>query len=258
MTAPGTAERFAGERLFARYAHAPNDLGYCGPAQSRILLECGAGGGDPAQVRAVARGFSGAWPYLRILARLAGIDDPLDPRVVDAYWLGGGVGDDIDARVFGETLLADIGGQAGHYWRHLTPELVAEAAPHHCFHVFGVYPWSRLLGERNHEHPLHVLDKCRISWGTVLETLPGDRVLVATRRLTWDGHRLSLSAPSDEEAALAVDGHVFVPGVRQGERVALHWDRVADRLTEDQAERLSRTTQAQIEATNRRLSRRPA
>ena len=57
-----TATGFAGERLFARYAYAPNDLGYCGPAQSRILLECGAGGGDPARVREVARAFTGAWP----------------------------------------------------------------------------------------------------------------------------------------------------------------------------------------------------
>jgi len=249
------ATGFAGERLFARYAYAPNDLGYCGPAQSRILLECGAGGGDPARVREVARAFTGAWPYLRILARLAGAADPLDPRVVDAYWIGGGLGDQVDGRAFGKELLAEIGAQAGHYWRHLTPELVEEAAPNHCFHVFGVYPWSRLLGAGAGDHPLRVLDGCRINWGTVLERPDAGRVKVRSRRLLWDGTRLSLSEPRDGEATLAVDGHAFVPDVRPGDRVALHWGLVSDRLTEGQAERLRRTTLAQLEATNRRLAR---
>lgn len=245
----------AGERLFARYAYAPNDLGYCGPAQSKILLECGAGAGDPARVREVARGFSGAWPYLRILARLAGIDDALDPRVVDAYWIGGGLGDTIDHRAFGETLLADIGRQAGHYWRHLTPDIIEEAAPNHCFHVFGVYPWSRLLGARNNEQPLRVLDKCRIAWGTILDRPTPDRIHVRTRQLLWDGTRLTLSAPRITEATLSIAGHAFVPDPHPGDRVALHWDLVTDRLTEDQVERLRRTTLRQIEATNRRIGR---
>ena len=39
-----------------------------------------------------------------------------------------------------------IGPQAGRYWSHLTPELGHEAAANHCFHVFGVYPWTRFLG----------------------------------------------------------------------------------------------------------------
>ena len=34
---------------------------------------------------------------------------------------------------------------AGRYWTHLKPALLAEAMPTHGFHVFGVYPWTRLL-----------------------------------------------------------------------------------------------------------------
>ncbi|MEU9890557.1 DUF6390 family protein [Sphaerisporangium sp. NPDC051011] len=246
----------SGALFFARYAYAPNQLGYCGPARPETLLDCVTTGADAGAIRAIARGFHGAWPYLEILARLAGVADPLDRRVVEAYWLGGGVGDTVGAGEFGDALLAHIKPQAGHYWKHLTPELVGEAAPNHCFHVFGVYPWSRLLGALHFEQPLHVLDNCRIRWGTVLER-DGDHVVVRNRRLTWDGGRLGLSEPRVDRAAVAAEGRTFLPGVEPGERVALHWDRTCDRLTAEQVERLRRTTLAQIEATNRRLACHP-
>ena len=247
--AGGVAEA-DGVRLFARYAYAPNKLGFCGPANSQALLA----GADTDVLRALARGFHGAWPYLETLARLTGIPDPLDRRLVEAYWLGGGVADTVDHREFGEALLARIRPQAGHYWKHLTPDIVEEAAPNHCFHVFGVYPWSRLLDPRHFEQPLSVLDNCRIRWARV-EERTGDRLVVESRRLTWDDGRLGLSEPRREPAELAVDGLSFLPDAEPGDRIALHWDWVTARLTEEQEATLRRTTLAQIEATNRRLAR---
>ncbi|MGH3568857.1 MAG: DUF6390 family protein [Pseudonocardia sp.] len=76
--------------------------------------------GVVVEVRAAARRFTGAWPYLEVLARLTGISDPLDPRLIESYWLGGGVNATISSRAFGEALLEVITPQAGHYWTHLT------------------------------------------------------------------------------------------------------------------------------------------
>ena len=126
--------------MFARYAHAPNALGYCGPPLGATLRD-----GSVEDVRLAATKFSGAWPYLRVLSVLTGIADPLDYRLVESYWLGGGVGANLDAGEFFDALLAIIGPQAGRYWSHLTPDLACEAAGNHCFHVFGVYPWTRFL-----------------------------------------------------------------------------------------------------------------
>ena len=36
----------------------------------------------------MAREFAGAWPYLELIAHGTGLDDPLDRRVVEAYWVG--------------------------------------------------------------------------------------------------------------------------------------------------------------------------
>ncbi len=220
-----------GAALFAAYADAPNALGYCGPPEGIGTTE--------AEIRASARRFSGVWPYLQVLARLTGTEDPLDARLVEAYWLGRDLGVDRDA--FGRDLLAVLGPRAGAYWTHLTPDLLAEAAPDHGFHVFGVYPWSRLLAAG--PQPLFVLDSCRIRWGTVVGL---DPLTVSSLRLTWDGAVLGLGKPTEG----AVDGD----GVALGDVVAVHWDRLVDVLTPDQAATLAASTAARLAATNARLA----
>jgi hypothetical protein len=220
-----------GTALFAAYADAPNALGYCGPP--------GGIGTTEAEIRASARRFSGVWPYLQVLARLTGTEDPLDARLVEAYWLGRDLG--VDREEFGRELLAVLGPRAGAYWTHLTDDLLTEAAPDHGFHVFGVYPWSRLLAAG--PQPLFVLDSCRIRWGTVVGL---DPLTVASSRLTWDGAALGLGEPTG--------GPVDGGGVRLGDVVAVHWDRLVDRLTADQAATLAASTQVRLATTNARLA----
>ncbi|WP_280491560.1 DUF6390 family protein [Nocardia asiatica] len=201
-----------------------------------------------------ARRSTGAWPYLRVMARMTGIADPLDRRLVESYWLGGGVGADLDPREFTAELLDLLGPVAGGYWTHLTPRLAEEAAANHCFHVFGVYPWSRLLRHGN-AHPLHVLDSCRISWGTVLDRTGGE-VAVRSRALDWDGERLALSTETVRRVPIRVDGYAAVPDVAAGEQVAVHWGRLCGRLDDSQANALTAGTMRQLEVTNRRLAAR--
>ena len=237
----------AGVELFARYAHAPNALGFCGPSS-------GIGTTEP-EIREAARRFSGAWPYLQVLARLTGVDDPLDAGLVEAYWLGRDLG--VDTAEFGRELLAVIGPQAGHYWSHLTAQLLVTGAPDHGFHVFGVYPWSRLLGRGS--EPLHVLDSCRIRWGTVVEAAD-ESVTVEVRHLTWDGRALGLGAPVVEvlqqshfHAGILRESGFAATTPAVGETVALHWDRFCDVLTPEQATDLENSTLRELAATNLRL-----
>jgi Family of unknown function (DUF6390) len=219
-----------GAALFAAYADAPNALGYCGPPEGIGTTE--------EEIRASARRFSGVWPYLQVLARLTGTPDPLGARLVEAYWLGRDLG--VDTAEFGRELLAVLGARAGAHWKHLTPDLLAEAAPDHGFHVFGIYPWSRLLGAG--PQPLWVLDSCRIRWGTVVGL---DPLTVASPRLTWDGAALGLGAPTE--------GPVDGAGVALGDTVAVHWDRLVAVLAEDQAAVLAASTARRLTLTNARL-----
>jgi hypothetical protein len=232
-----------GAEMFARYAYAPNQLGYCGPPDSTGLLN-----GTRHDIERAAQQFTGVWPYLQVLSRMTGIADPLDHRLVESYWLGGGLGAKLNPYAFTDALLAVIGPQAGHYWSHLGSQIANEAAANHCFHVFGVYPWSRLLNRGMDHHPLSVLESCRISWGTVLST---DTVtaIVSCRTLRWDGRALSLSPESTKR----VDVEDGVAPVSEGDLVAVHWGRICDRLTPEKVARLKDSTDHQLLVTNRRL-----
>jgi hypothetical protein len=244
MTAPAAR----GAEMFARYAYAPNALGYCGPPLGATLRD-----GAVGDVRAAATKFSGAWPYLQVLSRMTGIGDPLDYRLVESYWLGGGVGADLDPAAFVDELLAIIGPQAGRYWSHLGPDLVCEAAANHCFHVFAVYPWSRLLGRGLDEHPLRVLDNCRITWGTVVSR-DGDDVEVLCRELVFDGGALELSEPAGRRLQVWANGYSAVPDAAAGDDVAVHWERLCGRLAPEQIQALADATARQLTATNQRLA----
>lgn len=242
-----------GQRLFARYAYSPNQLGYCGPAESAALFDLAATGTTDADVTGIARRFSGAWPYAALLAELTGVADPLDEAVMRAYWTGGDLLDRVDFAAYGAALIARLGERAGHYWTHLTADLLPEVAPTHGFHVFGVYPWSRLLSGPGAEQALHVLDSCRVSWGRVA-AVDGEYATVRSPRLSWDGSRLALSGPDDRQVRVLVDGRGFVADARPGDLLALHWDWVCERMDEPDLARLEQLTLRQLEVTNRRLA----
>jgi hypothetical protein len=243
----------SGHRLFARYACAPNARGFCGPPAGSGLAAVACGRGAGVDVASVAARFSGAWPYQCLIAEQAGIDDPLDERVVRAYWTGNALTRAIDGRRLGEQLLERFAAQAGHYWSHLTEDLLDEVTPTHVFHVLGVYPWTRLLAGGG-DVPLHVLDACRIRSAEVLD-LRAERVLVRARALTWNGRELGLAAPTDELVSWRLPSGTFTGPLYEGARVALHWGHICDELGDGGADELDHWTDLQIEVTNQRLDR---
>ena len=167
-TDPGGVPDTAGPILFARYAYPPNERGYCGPPQHQTLLEYGASGVVDGGLVELARAFEGAWPYLQFITATTGIADPLDRRVVEAYWIGSDLLDRIDFKLFGDSLLDRFRPRAGSNWGYLAEAIPAGVVPHHAFHVFGIYLWVGLLGSDHGDHPLHILDRCRIRWGRVV------------------------------------------------------------------------------------------
>ena len=250
---PGATARLDGASLFARYAYPPNELGYCGPPDHRALLEYGAAGVvDPGLVQ-LARGFDGAWPYLELIAGETGIRNPLDRRVVEAYWVGNGLLDRIDMSSFGASLTDRFRRRAGSSFSFLAEHIPAGAVPHHSFHVFGVYPWVGLLGSDRGETPLFVLDRCRIRWGTIV-ALESDRAVVRSKPLTWDGRALALGAPQVETVTRAVSGVGFVPDLAPGDTVSLHWGWICDRLSATQLRNLRAHTARQLVITNHEVA----
>ena len=136
-----------GPLLFARYAYPPNSLGYCGADETRTLLEYGAAGASDGGLAGLARTFEGAWPYLTLIAEANMIDDPLDSRVVEAYWVGNGL------LVLVPLARPTCAARRGSLPRppRTGPGITSSTlsrpvrSPHHSFHVFAVDPWLGLL-----------------------------------------------------------------------------------------------------------------
>lgn len=239
----------SGAILFARYAYPPNELGYCGPPDSRALLDYGAEQQVDRGLVQLAQGFAGAWPYLEFIAHATGITSPLDRRVVEGYWLGSSLLDSIDMKTFGDNLRERFRRRAGRGWGYLEETIPAGALPNHSFHVFSVYPWVGLLRSGRAETPLEHLDRCRIRWGEVI-SVDGDEVTVMSRPLTYEGGMLGLGDRRLETARRARDGVGFLEPFRPGEWVSLHWNWVCDRLSRRQLHMLRRSTLRQLELTN--------
>ena len=239
----------AGPLLFARYAYPPNALGLCGADVRRTLLEYGAAHESDGGLAELARTFDGAWPYLELIAGANRIDDPLDPRVVEAYW----VGNELLARVDPSQLVNHVDerfrGRLGRARDHVYASAHAGAVPHHCFHVFTVYPWLGLLRSGIVDEPLNVLDRCRTTVGRVLAT-DNEAATVLARPLVFRDGLLALGELEARDARWSEAGLSFLVRPQPGELVSLHWDFVCDRLTPVTARALEAATRRALTAAN--------
>ena len=248
-----------GPLLFARYAYPPNALGYCGPGDSQSLLELGA---DPGSVgndeglRRLARRFEGAWPYVELIAAANRIEDPLDPRVVEAYWIGNELLDNVGPAMLDTSLEERFRARAAIGWRRLVETLDGVAFPHHNFHVFSVYPFVALLNNGRSDAPLRVLDQCRIRPG-VVEDVTGAEAIVRSRDLAWTGSSLLVGASRLETVTWQRGARSLIAPPRVGEVVALHWDWVCDVLSPGQVTALDKQTARQLAVVNERVVSHP-
>lgn len=239
--------------MFARYAYPPNELGYCGPSDSdSVLVAASSNSGRPlAGFRDRARAFDGAWVYLEVIGAATGLD-PLDPRVVQAYWIGNALLDDVDPDEFKRAVRLRFASETAADWGALDDPRPSFA--HHSFQVLVVYPWVRMLGRG--DTPLHVLDRCRIRSG-VVQSVEGEAAMVRSQPLVWNGYALSIGPAVEERVRVARDqrslasatagGHIVAPG----DTVAMHWNWVCDRLSAHQSTALADRTMRQIELANR-------
>jgi hypothetical protein len=243
----------AGPTLFVRYAFPPNYHGACGPPDSQALFEYGATSAVDDGVRELARQFQGAWPYLELISTATGIGDPLDRRVVEAYWVGNPLLNRVGVRPLGDSMEQRFRRKTGRQFGNVADAVLAGGMPHHSYHVFCIYPWVGLLGDdRRYEQALMVLDRCRIRWGRVTQVRP-DQLVVESQPLLFVSGQLLLGPPAEEVVERTLDGVGLVSGFQVGDWVSMHWEWVCDRLGPTQLAALRHYTQLHLRVVNERL-----
>ena len=235
-----------GAELFCRYAQPPNLLGYCGPDDNDGLTSVASGLAVPfEEVERIARAFDGAWPYLELIGGLTG-HEPLSADVVAAYWIGNELLDRVPLFRWGNSVSDRFRAQAEGRWGPVEAALNSGGVPNHAFHVFCVYPWVGLLREGFVGPSLQVLDRCRVTWGTVVSA--GELAVVLRRPLVWEDDQLNPGEPAEEPFRVPAGLHLSA-----GDQVSIHWDFVCDRLEENALHRLMAVHDHHLDIANREL-----
>jgi len=270
VDAPGFITRGvppSGPVLFARYAFGPNRLGLCGPEDWRSLLELGAAASSaeadgPSKTQAIeidhglrdlAAGFEGAYPYLELIAQAHGIEDPMDRRVVDAYWIGNALSDGVDPVLMTRSMDTRFRAQLlPEAWKWLQGKPEAGARPTHAFHVFDVFPRVGLMRGGAVTDAMGLMDACRIRWGRVLE-VTGETLVVNTVPLELVDGKLALAEEKPGSVRRWLDGTGFVSDVAVGDVVSLHWDWACEVLSPARLDALQRRTVHQLSLANQTI-----
>lgn len=223
----------------ALYALYPNELGLCGPRGSEkgklyqyLTLKSRV---NDNQARKLLEQFVAATAYMKLIAQTNEIDDWLDPRVVDAYWIGNELLNRVRPEDLGALILGFVG--AGRMTKTAAEEAIGrihyEHRPHHSFHVFTIG------GISGQVEPGSVgWDLCRIGWGRVVGVERNGALTVSAISLQREGGRfLPKLKTRAEECPVRRDSQLF-PRLSVGDIIAFHWGRVVEVIDEDAAERL--------------------
>jgi hydrogenase maturation factor len=229
----------------ARYAFAPNFCHYCGPeTEGEFSQYVAASFSDGKLVEHLTK-FETLYPYLKSSALANTIADPLDPRVVEAYWIGNQLLNAVtpqqtfDSLDVGQNLRKRLDEKSK---RWLFPKIDKQAKLHHSFHVFNIFTRT---GHRTVAHTTDTMDQCRIGWGRVIAKLPiSNNQFPITKNITLKSQRLVYKEGTlqfeacEREVINPVDGLTL----KVGDWVSFHWGFVCEKITAVQMKRLEKLT----------------
>lgn len=239
MEAVKRKKTMSGLELAARYSLRPHELGFCGPKEAtkqKLLRGFLRGKISAGKIRATLKKFIGAYHYYRLIARSNKIKDPLDEKIIRAYWVGNTLLEKVkidDLRV----LIAKDFTQPGLLSKEIAKKIAAsipgDAKPHHSFHVFFIGSVTGTVNFKNTK----LKDLCRIGWGRI-KKIKKDKVLVEYQPLTGE-KTIKLSRPIKKEIIWDKE---TTPKIKMGDWVSFHWGWLVEVLTKSQVANLKKYT----------------
>jgi hypothetical protein len=235
-----------------RYAFGPNRLHYCGPDANAEIAEHFKHGDQDPGLAALLSAFKNMFPYLKLIAAANGIADPFDERVVEAYWLGNQLLDNVgkqnlyvnltDVRQFKKK----IGSQN---FQGIEADIALGAVPHHSFHVLEV--WRR-TGFEGRALTLQDMDSCRVSWGRVVK-VDGPAITVSRQPLEMASGKLILGAEKPYPVTRALEAETDIEQLQPGQIVSIHWGVPCEVISPDQVAALQKYTLKHLALANQTI-----
>ena len=214
-----------GFELAARFSIVTNRRSYCGPADAEpALYRAITEGTGQSEVERMLSQFEALYPYLEAIAAKHGLR-PFDRAVVEAYWVGNSLLDAFGRDDF-VSILESLArrGQPAIVARELAAALPDHPIPHHLFHV-GYVGVGAVTGHVKTTLPN--MESCRPATAEVT-SIGRDRLELRGPVLELRDGSLGLGGVRDR--SVTYDPRAL-PGLAVGDRVAVHWDWAAVRLT---------------------------
>jgi hypothetical protein len=217
-------------QLASRFSFPPNALGYCGkdtaPAKfKKCVIE-----GECAGVEDELSKFIVLHPYYKTIAEVTA-HPVFSYPVVESYWIGN--------ELLGQFKPEHYNILLDNFLEQGVPDFFVEELrsnppkvfiPSHLFQVIFVG-----VGRASGVVPFDInsINECMIRWGRVLE-INGDSVKVKLNSFKQSGKKYRLTAKNE---TLSLND-VFVPGLKTGDTVAVHWKQLIKVLTKDEEEKI--------------------
>lgn len=216
--------KMSGARLAMLYGQVPCRLGLCGPedkGKQKTIAEFLKGDdGLEGKIREIIKEFKGAYPYYELIAKSNEILDPLDRRVVEAYWLGNNLLGKVkiaNFRKMMEQKFLPLGKMPAEKIKNLPKAAIAC----HNFHVLNIGSVTGRFKETRAG-----LDLCRVSWGKIIKAK--NKELAVLRQPLKFGSRISLGKPAILTIRWNKD---ILSDVNKGDWISIHWNTAIEKLT---------------------------
>lgn len=233
----------------SRYSFGPNRLHYCGPDANKELKELIEKDGDNFELSHLLQQFKTLFPYLREIATANNIDDPFDEKVVEAYWLGNNLLENLRNKKFYNFLVDNLrtkNKMSVKEFVYLEKKIKAGALPHHSFHVLNVWAQG---GHGDGLEALERINECLISSGVVKE-IKGPEIIVKTELLVYKAGQIAFDTPVLKSITRQLECEYDIEQICPGQTVSIHWSVPCEIITLTQAARLREITLKNIAFAN--------
>ena len=253
-----------------RYAFGPNKLHLCGPDANKEVLSYITEQNPDKGLVLLLKQFKTMYPYLQKIAEANKILDPLDDKVVEAYWLGNEFLEKMDNKQFYKHLIDTrmdkkislnefkiLKGKLGASPPHPT-KICASSAEfkqsllgvgarmHHTFHVYNIWKQKKdFMDLKTHNDA----DHCRVSWGNIIK-VDGPVLTVKTKSLIYMEPVGFVFGPEYQKIINRKLHDDFMEEVKIGDIISFHWDQPCEILTDSQVKYLEKYTRMSVELAN--------
>ena len=223
-------------QLLSRFAYSPNKLGYCGLNTANVTFEQCLFSNTCDQVPEEVTHFKGLYPYLKTIAQITHLD-MFDYRVIEAYWLGNDLLKQFQPKHYA-LLVQNLKDQhlPDFFIDEISQNLPKAFIPLHLFNVLYIG-----VGKITGSVPFNMdsINNCMVRWGPVtqLDTF-NQQLEVQLQSLAQLGSKYTLNYKSEN---LTYDLQ-WLPDLKTGDIVAVHWLWPTKILTETETSNLSTWT----------------